>query len=727
MKIPGRRAPGAAAWLIGVAAALSTLAPTDAVAQEGDVAGFGTAASRIQVRYEKMLLGAIEPDSIKRWARALGARPHVAGTAAQAITRDSVLAWMARAGLDVHSDTFLAYLPHPRLVSLERLHPAPRPISLEEPELPEAGDPARDPFGAFNAHTGSGRAEGDVVFANYGLPGDYAVLDSLGVEVDGTIVVARYGRSFRGIKVREAEQRGAVGLILYSDPADDGYRAGDVYPGGPMRPEFGVQRGSVLNSSGDPSTPGWPSLPGARRLPEKEMSGIARIPVLPVSYEAAGELLSGLDGPSAPRGWQGALPFYYRTGPGPVRAGLTTETERGREALHPIHNTIGVLPGSELPDEWVILGAHRDAWGPGALDNVSGTAAVIAAAHAFAAAAREGWRPRRTIVFATWDAEEWGLVGSTEWVESHADEVGGAAVAYLNQDSPVSGPNFYASSTPELKLLVQGAAAAVESPDGGGSVLEKWADHVAGAGPSGRPRVGDLGGGSDHVPFVQMLGIPGAGFGFGGRGGVYHSAYDAADWMERFGDPGYRRHAATASVLAVLAARLANAELLPYDFAGLAADLEKRVGEAIGEMRRSVEEREIPTLEEALEAVRAKVYRLGEEAGRFDSVVAVALEEGVEAGDLRDANHHIRSAARAFISERDLPGGRPGLRQILYATDPDNGYATLALPGIRLALRHEDPTEAGWRIEELGERIEAATDLIAAARQALGSRSAADR
>jgi len=723
VKITRRRASEAVGWLIGLTAAL---APTDAAAQEGDIAGFGAEASRMQARYEAMLLQAVEPDSIERWARVLGARPHVAGTAEQSVTRDSVLAWMARAGLDVHSDTLVAYLPHPRLVSLERLHPDPRPISLEEPELPEAGAPARDPFPAFNAHTGSGRAEGEVVFANFGLPSDYAVLDSLGVDVAGRIVVARYGRSFRGIKVREAERRGAAGLILYSDPADDGYRVGDVYPGGPMRPGFGVQRGSVLNSSGDPSTPGWPSLPGARRLPEEEMSGIARIPVLPVSYEAVTELLSGLDGPSAPRGWQGALPFHYRTGPGPVRAGLTTETERGRDALHPIHNTIGVLPGSELPDEWVVLGAHRDAWGPGALDNVSGTATVIAAAHTFAAAAREGWRPRRTIIFATWDAEEWGLVGSTEWVEAHADQVGASAVAYINQDSPVSGPNFYASATPELKLLIQSAAAAVESPDGEGSVLEKWAARVAGDAQSGRPRVGDLGGGSDHVPFVQTLGIPGAGFGFGGRGGVYHSAYDAADWMERFGDPGYRRHAAAASMLAILAARLANAELLPYDFPGLAADLEKRVGEVIGEMRRSVEEQEIPALEGALEAVRAKVFRLGEEAGRFDSAAAAALEEGIDDGALKEANQYIRSAARAFMAERDLPEP-PGLRQILYATDPDNGYATLALPGIRLALRQEDATEAGWRIEELGERVAAATDFIAAARRALRSRSAADR
>lgn len=721
MRIAGRRTAGAAGWLIVLTAGL---APATVAAQEGDVAGFGAEESRVQESYEAILLEAIEPDSIKRWARALGARPHVAGTPEQALTRDSVLAWMARAGLDTRSDTLVAYLPHPRLISLQRLQPDPRLISLDEPELAEAGAPARDPFRAFNAYTGSGRVEAEVVFANYGLAGDYLVLDSLGIDVAGAIVVARYGRSFRGIKVREAERRGAAGLVLYSDPADDGYRAGDVYPGGPMRPGFGVQRGSVLNSSGDPSTPGWPSLPGARRVPEEEMRGVARIPVVPVSYEAATELLSGLKGPSAPREWQGALPFHYRTGPGPVRAGLTTETERGGEALHPIYNTIGVLPGSELPDEWVVLGAHRDAWGPGAVDNVSGTATVLAAAHAFAAAARQGWRPRRTILFATWDAEEWGLVGSTEWVEAHADQVGDAAVAYINQDAPVGGPDFYASATPELKLLVRDAAAEVESPDGGGTVLEEWARSNGEASQEGPPRVRDLGGGSDHVPFVQMLGIPGAGFGFGGRGGVYHSAYDAADWMERFGDPGYRRHAAAASVLVVLAARLANAELLPYDFPGLAADVEKRVAEIMGEVRRFAEVQGIPALAEAVESVRRKVFRLGEAAGRFDSAAAAAVEKEIDDRALEEANRHLRSAARAFVSEREIR--RPGLRQILYATDPDDGYATLPLPGIRLAMRREDATEAGRRIEELGERVVDATDHLAAARRALDGLSAPD-
>ncbi len=681
-------------------------------------AGFGPEAAREEALYESRLLRAIDRNEIRRWARALGSRPHVAGTPEQEATRDSVLAWMEEAGLVAYSDTLVVYLPHPLRVSLERTHPDPRPISLDEPELAEAGPPGRDPFRAFNAFTGSGRAEGAVVFANYGLAGDYRSLDSLGVAVTGAVVVARYGRSFRGIKAREAERHGAAALVLYSDPADDGYRAGDVYPGGPMRPGFGVQRGSLLNAFGDPSTPGWPSVPGAPRVPEEEMSGIARIPVVPISYEAAAELLADLDGPSAPPGWMGALPFPYRLGPGPVRARLAIETERGAQAFHSIHNTIATLPGREFPDEWIIVGAHRDAWGPGALDNVSGTANVIAVARAFAEAATDGWRPRRSVIFATWDAEEWGLMGSTEWVEAHVEQVADATVAYLNQDSPVGGPQFRAAATPELKSLVRAAAAAVASPGGAGTVYDRWATETTGE-PTRTPPVGDLGGGSDHVPFVQSLGIPGAGFGFGGgSGGVYHSAYDAADWMERFGDPGYRRHAASASVLAVIAARLANAELLPYDFPALAADLEKRIGEVAVEARRTVSAEDSLTVLAALQRLQEEAFRLAAEAGRFDSAAAAALLENRSPAVWGEANRHARAAARAFVSGQGLPG-LSGVRQLLYATDPDDGYATLPLPSLRLSLRETGASGLHARLGELSERVAAATLHLAAARRAL--------
>jgi N-acetylated-alpha-linked acidic dipeptidase len=456
------------------------------------------------------------------------------------------------------------------------------------------------------------------------------------------------------------------------------------------------------------------------------MDGIARIPVVPLSYGAASDLLEGLAGPGAPNEWQGALPFFYRTGPGPVRARLDVDVERGAEALHPIFNTIAVLKGSELPGEWVIIGAHRDAWGPGARDNVSGTTTVLAAAAAFARAARAGMRPRRSIVFATWDAEEWGLIGSTEWVEAHAEQVEEAAVAYLNQDSPVGGATFGASATPELKMLVRNAAAAVSSPDGPGSVLEHWIERSRKEELNQQPRVGDLGGGSDHVPFVQGLGIPGAGFGFSGKWGVYHSAYDAADWMERFGDPGYRRHAAAASVLAVMASRLANAAILPYDFPGLAADLQKRVDEIGAELRRSEDVLEdLPGLEGEIEKLTTDIMQLGVEAALLDSASVAALEAGVEPEALRTANGHLRRAAMAFTSGEGLPGA-PTLRQLLYATDPDDGYATLALPSLRLAMRGNDHAELDRRLAELRGRVLAATEQLRDSRTAMTG-LAADR
>lgn len=699
--------------------------PSSLLAQTPDARGFAPEAAAAQVRYESALLDAIHPDTLARWARALGARPHVAGTPGQEVTRDSVLAWLRRAGLSAQADTFVAYLPQPRRVAVVRLSPEPGPLPMTEPEIPEAGEPSRDPFPAFNAYTGAGQTDGELVFANYGLPEDYRVLDSLGVDVENRIVVARYGRSFRGIKAREAQRRGAKGLILYSDPADDGYRRGDVYPVGPMRPPYAVQRGSIKNGPGDPSTPDGPSLPGAPRITEVEMRGVARIPVVPLSYGAAADLLEDLTGPGAPDEWQGALPFFYRTGPGPVRVRLEVDVERGREAFHPIFNTIAVLPGSDLPDERIVIGAHRDAWGPGARDNVSGTVTVIAAAAAFARLARSGVPPRRTILFATWDAEEWGLIGSTEWVEAHAAEVESTVLAYLNQDSPVGGPDFGAAATPELKLLVREAAAAVPSPDGPGSVLARWNARSRGEGLNRQPRVGDLGGGSDHVPFVQKLGIPGAGFGFSGRWGVYHSAYDAADWMERFGDPGYRRHAAAASVLAVMTARLANAGILPYDFPGLAADLQKRIDEIGVELRQSDgAHRARPGLEAGIEQLDGEVMRFVVEAALIDSASVAALSAGADAEALKVANGHLRRAATSFVSVDGLPGTR-GLRQLLYATDPDDGYATLALPSLRLAMRRDDQEELKRRLIELSGRVSAASAALRDARRALAEGVAA--
>ncbi len=663
------------------------------------------------------MLAGIWEDSIARWARALGAVPHVAGTPEQATTRDSVVAWLSRTGIEVSYDTFVVYLPQPLSVSVEQTAPTARSLYELEPELPSDPITRTERVPAFNAYGASGDVEGPVVFANYGLPADYRVLDSLGVDVGGKIVLARYGRSYRGIKAREAEARGAIGLIIYSDPAEDGFRRGDVYPEGPMRPPAGVQRGSIFNGTGDPSTPGLPSIPGAARIPESEMTGVARIPVLPLGYGPATHLLRGLRGSAAPGAFQGALPIYYHLGPGPVRARLRVELERGETAYHRIFNTIARVRGSEHPEEWIVVGGHRDAWGPGAVDNVSGTVSVIAAARAFADLAATGSRPRRSVLFATWDAEEWGLIGSTEWVERHEEALRAAGIAYINQDVSASGSHFRAAASPPLKALIRESAAAVPDPRGTGSVLDEWSARSPAVDDPERPvPVGDLGGGSDHKPFYQHAGVPAASFGFGGPGGVYHSAYDTSAWMERFGDPGYRYHAAAARIVAIAAARLANADLHPYDFAGAGDQLESMVADLREEVRTvsSGTSGAWGSLDGPLDVLEASARRFRVEALRLQEAAAAWLREGRVDERAAQVNRHLRRANLAFLSPGGLTGD-PWTRQLLFASDPENGYATLGLPSVRLAIRQLDIDELKRRVGELADRIDEATGEVESA------------
>ena len=702
------------------------------------ITGFGDSAAVLQNEFEERLLRSIHPDSVGRWASTLAARPHVAGTPGQVATRDSVIAWHEAAGIDAAYDSLVLYMPHPLLVSVQRTWPEFMTFDLVEPAL--SVDPATglDVVPVFSAYSGTGVAEAEVVFAGYGLPADYRTLDSAGISVEGRVVLARYGRSFRGIKAREAEARGAVGLLLYSDPANDGFVRGGVYPDGPMRPATGVQRGSILNSTGDPSTPTGPSLPGAPRIPEDQMVGIARIPVVPIGYGVAEALLQPLGGPAAPESWQGGLDLVYRFGPGPTRARLEVRTESGEAAYHPAYNTIAAIEGTEWPDQWVVIGAHRDSWSPGAIDNVSGTASVVEVARAFGALSALGLRPRRTVVFVTWDAEEWGVVGSIEWVEAHAERLRASVVAYVNQDAPVSGSSFGAAASPELKALARAAARRVDEPVLDGSVYDAWLTRVAerlgdDTDPEPLP-VGDLGGGSDHTGFYQHLGIPSIGFGFGGPGGVYHSMYDTPRWMQEYGDPGYLYHAAVARVAAVVVSRLANAEILPYDFDELAEVVRERATHLETEV------------ESALEAATATEHAVGDAAADLvaDSPLAATVRAGL--ADLRSSiaaiaavaathslarehwlaettpvagsgarvNEHVRAAILSLTSDTGLPG-EAWSRQLLFASDPDNGYATLPLPAVRLALRAGDLAAVGERLEELVRHLDRAAAHLAAA------------
>ncbi|MDQ4080555.1 MAG: M28 family peptidase [Gemmatimonadota bacterium] len=397
------------------------------------------------------------PDTARARAHslALSARSHIAGTPAQAITRDYVLDRMREWGLTTEMREYSVWMPHSTEVRVWRTAPDTLELVLAEGPIPD--DPVTVESGQIvmaNGYSGAGDVTAEVVYVNYGLIEDYTQLDSLGVSVRGKVVLARYGRSFRGIKAREAERHGAVALLMYSDPADDGFVRGDVYPDGPMRPSTGVQRGSVMNASGDPSTPGWASTRNVRRIPPDSMN-VPRIPVVPLSWRNAAELLRDMGGTAIPQAWQGGLPFRYHIGPGPVQARVLVALDTAAHAIKQIWNTYGTIRGTTYPDELVILGAHRDSWGPGAADDISGTVSVLETARAIAEEMRAGRRPKRTIIFATWDAEEWGLIGSTEYVEQDSARLRSGAVAYLNQDVAAQGPNFGSGGSASLRSTMR--------------------------------------------------------------------------------------------------------------------------------------------------------------------------------------------------------------------------------------------------------------------------------
>ncbi|MGH9576170.1 MAG: M28 family peptidase, partial [Terriglobales bacterium] len=447
---------------------------------------------------------------------------------------------------------------------------------------------------AYNGFSRSGAVEAEVVYANYGRPGDFRKLKEMGIDVCGKIVLVRYGENFRGVKAYTAQQEGAAGVIIYSDPADDGYFKGDMYPKGPWRPESGVQRGSIafiFKYPGDPTTPGIasvPSLEDSKRTPPEQAASLPRIPTTPLSYADARPILENLAGPESPRAWQGALPFTYHVGPGPVRVKMSLKQDY---AYRTIWNVIGKIRGREFPDEWVTSGNHRDAWVYGAVDPNSGTAAQLEAARALGALLKTGWRPRRTMVLGSWDAEEQGLIGSTEWAEQYSKELAGA-VTYINMDAAASGPKFAAAAVPSLKQFVRDVTKSVASP-AGGTVYDAWKlakekeaaekrakEKEAAEKPSPdigggeRPPVaesadlpvGDLGSGSDYTAFLQHLGVPSTDVSSSGPYGVYHSVFDNFAWFSKFGDPGFHYLQQMARIYGLQLLRMSEADALPYNY-----------------------------------------------------------------------------------------------------------------------------------------------------------------
>jgi N-acetylated-alpha-linked acidic dipeptidase len=671
------------------------------VAQGQALTGYTASAGDAERQVEAMAAAVPSPADASVHSRALAHEPHMAGTPQQAATRDYVVHQMREWGIETSVRAYDVYMPHPHSVHAWRVFPDTMELNL--PEGPVPGDSTSSAYPqipTFNGYGAAGDVSGEVVYVNYGLVEDYAHLDSIGISVAGKIAIARYGHSFRGIKAREAEKHGAVGLFIYSDPADDGYVRGDVFPAGPMRPSQGVQRGSVMNDDGDPSTPGYPSLPGAPRLTPDKMA-IPHIPVMPLSYHNAAELLAGIrdarDSLLLQR-WQGGLPFRYHVGPGPVRARIAVVTDTGRAAYHTIWDTFGIVRGSTYPNQVVLIGGHRDAWGPGAEDNVSGVVTVMEAAHAVAEAVRHKHRPKRTIVFATWDAEEWGLLGSTEYVEDDSLKLASDAVAYFNLDVTADGPVFRASASPSLRELIRDVARQQ------GVVIDSTTSF------------GDPGGGSDFSGFYNHLGVPIGEWGFVGPGGVYHSAYDDTYWLEHYGDPGYARHAQAARIASAAVLRLANADIEPLDYVEYARTMQKYVSPL--EHQAAAKGMTVSTA-----GLTTAITHMGTSAARWtavrDSALASKKLKGVEAADA-SLRHVERSLTR--------PAGlktRPWFRNLIYAADEDNGYADVAFPSIAEAIRAGDRGLVDREIADLAGRFDAAARDLDDASRALGGAGAA--
>ncbi len=696
-----------------LAFALLTAPPLAAQQSAGALPGYSAPAAAAERALERDAIARPDPARARAHSRALSAETHVSGTAAQARTRDYVIAQMKAMGLETEVRQYDVFMPHPTSAKLWRTSPRARALPLAEPAV--AGDPtsALAQYPTVNGYSGQGDVTGEIVYVNYGLIEDYAQLDSMGVSVRGKIAVARYGRSFRGIKAREAERHGATALLIYSDPQDDGYVRGDVYPDGPMRNRDGVQRGSILNGAGDPATPGYPAKAGAPRLPESRMD-IPHIPVLPISYGNAGELLGDLRGHDVPANWQGGLPFRYHAGPGPVKARVRVTDDRAAHGTKPIFDTFGVVRGSEFPDEIVMVGGHRDAWGPGAADNVSGTVSVLEAARAVADAIKAGHRPRRTIVFATWDAEEWGLIGSAEYVEDDSLRLGRGGVAYLNQDVAAQGARFGGGGSPSLRPMLRDVARQVPDPNGKGSVYAEWRRASAVA-DSAEPAMGNPGGGSDFAGFYNHLGIPIAEWGFGGPGGVYHSQYDDFAWMSHFGDPGFLYHATAARIAAAMVLRLANADVLPYDYVEFARTMKGY----------------LPALDRTLAArhwtastasLHEAIDRMEREARAFAEARDAALAgPALSPLQRRAVNSALLGVERALVRPAGLRT-RPWYRGLIYVADEDNGYSDMIFPSVNEAIRRGDQPLSAEELTDLARHFDAASGAIAAARAALPGR-----
>lgn len=679
------------------------------------ISGFTTERAEAQLTCEARLMELPSPRRFRMHLERLSAEPNPAGTEANRRVADYLAEVMEASGLRVDRYPYDLYMPSPESAHSTRVElvtPIRKPLNLQEYILEE------DPFSAhpdlgpgWNAYSGSGDVTGQVIYANYGRLEDFRELEAMGVDVAGKIVIARYGGNFRGYKARFAEERGAAGLLIYTDPADGGYTSGLTYPEGPFANESGIQRGSVLTPlGGDPLTPHGPALPldhpdTPDRLDPSEVN-LLTIPVTPLPYGSAVEILQRMTGQPVPPGWQGGLPFTYRITGGPeLTVRLRVDQPLGFVRAT---NIIGVMEGTEFPDEWIIVGSHYDAWTFGATDPNSGSAMLLELADALARLAREGCAPRRTIMIAHWDAEEYGILGSIEWVRQLEEELNAGAVAYINADAAATGRTFGAAASPSLKTTILEAARAAPHPDEGvGSVFDHFQDRFPHA---DEPPIRTLGGGSDHVGFVTYIGVPSASLTMSSPTPIYHSIYDSFAWYERFADPEFVSGPTLAILDGIIAMRLANADILPYDVARYASDLEEHMVALQARAQDLGTVVDLAPLEEAR-------GRLAAAATAFSEARESYLNRGGHGADA-EINRHLMGLERAFIYSRGLQE-QPLSRSLYVAPDPFSGYASWPLPGLRYEVETGLADWDAWlsrtvaSVDELTRRIEAVTRILA--------------
>jgi N-acetylated-alpha-linked acidic dipeptidase len=734
--------------------------------------GYSNESARTQRDWETKFRAIPDPANVRAYMERLSARPHHVGSPYDKDNAGWILAKLKEWGLDAKIETFDVLFPTPKERALELVEPTKYTARLEEPTVP--GDPTSsqhaEQLPTYNAYSIDGDVTAPLVYVNFGIPEDYDTLERLGISVKGAIVIARYGASWRGIKPKVAAEHGALGCLIYSDPHEDGYFAGDVFPNGPFRNPNGVQRGSVMDMPvypGDPLTPGVGATADAKRLPLNEVTTLTKIPVLPISYGDAQPLLAALKGPVAPAAWRGALPLTYHIGPGPAKARLKATFNWDRK---PLYDVIARIPGATYPDEWIIRGNHHDGWVNGAEDPLSGTSALLEEARGLGTLLKQGWRPKRTVVLCFWDGEEPGLLGSTEWAETHAEELKRNAAVYINSDSNTRGfLNVEGSHT--LERFVNGVAKDIEDPEAKVSVWKRMQfrriAEPSGGGRGGastpadraearvRPdlRIGALGSGSDYTAFLDHLGIASMNLGFGGEdgSGIYHSIYDDFYWYTHFADTNFVYGRALAQTAGTAVMRLADAELLPFDF----DDFTDTIRRYIDEVQRLAKEKRDQIVERnrqideglfaALENPREKTVAPQKEAvppylnfaplenglaalerttAEFDRALARASENGGAAlarAALKDANDRLVAIERVLTASGGLPN-RPWFQHMIYAPGFYTGYGVKTLPAVResieqkqWALASEQIVRVGKVLENTGEAIEGASAELARA------------